>query len=293
MILKLTVIISRLMSSNNRDILLDFTYLLKDWRLENSIASYNTFANLQGEIGCDIFTTQNKKSTEIINISEEKMPKIPTKTPIINEAKMVDGPSADVIKKLESDAQNLQNIQAIQAYLESSNFCEIKILSNKTVLSDGVHNANVVLIGEAPGEEEDLQGIPFCGRSGRLLSNALSSINLDRKTNLYITNTVFWRPPANRKPTRNEIEMCRPFVVRQLEIIRPKLLILCGAVALESILQKEVKISDVRGTFFDVKISENLSIKATSVYHPSYLLRNPSAKKIMWQDCMEITTFLN
>ena len=289
------------MSLNNRQsILQHFAYLLQDFKIKDTLTSYNTFTDITNEYKPnDIFTIGKLDDTaiavetsnnQIITVNEGKTkpikkPDMPNVNISLSESKM-----SDLEQKLQNDAQNLQTIEEIKSYLEKSTFCDIKTLAKNTVLSDGAKNADVMLIGEAPGEEEDENGIPFCGRSGRLLANVLASIGLNRETNLYITNTLFWRPPANRKPSKIEIEMCRPFVIRQIEIIKPKFLILCGAIAMESILMKDVKISDMRGEILDSKIPNTSlkDIKVTAIYHPSYLLRNPIAKKIMWQDCIKI-----
>lgn len=193
------------------------------------------------------------------------------------------------LKNLSVEAAKLNSISEIYDYLKNSNFCKIKELSKNTVLYDGKINAQIILIGEAPGEDEDINGVPFCGRSGRLLDNMLTSIGLSRQKNLYITNTVFWRPPANRKPTRDEILNCKSFLMRQIEIIEPKLIILCGGTSIESVLEiEEVKISEYRG-----KISIlNNKYKCISIYHPSYLLRSPSAKKNAWTDMCFIRDFI-
>ena len=166
--------------------------------------------------------------------------------------------------------------------------CELKKSAKKTVFGDGNPNAEIMLIGEAPGANEDEQGIPFCGQSGLLLDNILKSIKLDREK-VYITNTVFWRPPGNRRPTPEEIVLCKPFVEKHIALINPKLIILVGSTAVESLLNKKTPITKLRGEYFDYtnKFLSN-SIKSTVIFHPSYLLRQQSQKKVMWFDIVKI-----
>ena len=141
-----------------------------------------------------------------------------------------------------------------------------------------------MLIGEAPGASEDEQGIPFCGQSGKLLNNILLSLGIKRE-DVYITNSVFWRPPGNRRPTPLELNKCRPFLEKHIQIINPKIILLVGSTALESVMQTYDSISKVRQKLFYYK-NQFLKdkIKLMVIYHPSYLLRQPQKKKEMWHD---------
>ena len=162
-----------------------------------------------------------------------------------------------------------------------------------TVIFDGNINAKIMLVGEAPGEQEDINGRPFCGRSGKLLDRMFEAIDLSR-SDLYITNTVFWRPPGNRKPTIEETEICKPFVEKNIAIIKPKLLILVGGVATETMLKTGMSISKMRGKFF--KYTNRYlqdSIDVTPIFHPAYLLRQPAQKKIAWEDLQNIRKFID
>lgn len=173
---------------------------------------------------------------------------------------------------------------------ELKNFegCTLKRFAKNTVYGDGVMNANVLIIGEAPGEEEDLQGIPFCGRSGKLLEQALLKFGIDRSKNAFITNSVFWRPPANRKPEQTELNACRPFLERIIKIINPKLIIAIGAVSISNILGKEESISSLRKKEFSFKFlhEEPKEYKVITLYHPSYLLRSPGKKRDFYLDLL-------
>jgi DNA polymerase len=181
------------------------------------------------------------------------------------------------------------SVEKIFDEIRNFNECILKKSANNTVCGDGnMINPDVVLIGEAPGEEEDLAGVPFCGKSGKLLEKALSLIGLNRKLNLFITNSVFWRPPNNRKPTTNEINLCKPFVLRMISVLQPKLVILCGSTAHSVIFNNDDKMSDLVGKMIDLN-----NIKFTTVYHPSYLIRNPIAKKNMWDNLLVIKNYLS
>ena len=170
--------------------------------------------------------------------------------------------------------------------------CSLKMNATNTVIYDGNPEAKIMLIGEAPGEQEDLKGIPFCGQSGQLLRKSLSFIGLNT-TNLLITNTVFWRPPLNRKPYEDEIEMCLPFIKKMVEIVAPKLVILCGATAINTYLMTTKKTGELVGKRFTLPAAiSDKKIDAFAIYHPSYLLRNPSAKKVAWEHLLGMKEIL-
>jgi DNA polymerase len=193
-------------------------------------------------------------------------------------------------KKLASEAKSLEELSGA---VENFEGLAIKKTATKCVFSDGNPKSNLMLIGEAPGENEDEQGIPFCGVSGRLLDNMLNFAGFTRAKNFYITNTVFWRPPGNRKPTPEEIAMCKPFVEKHIALINPKAIILIGATATFSVLNSKESISLLKKTVHNYH-SEVLGkdIPCFAIYHPSYLLRQPSQKKISWLDILKIKKFL-
>ena len=153
--------------------------------------------------------------------------------------------------------------------------CDLGQTRTKAVFSDGNIDAKIMLIGEAPGKNEDETGLPFVGRAGKLLDQLLLSQNLTRKNDLYICNTVKCRPPENRVPTDFEKTQCRKYLEAQIEIIKPKIILLCGATAVKSILNIKEPISMIRGQWI---IGEN-GAKIMPIFHPSYLLRNSSVKE--------------
>jgi DNA polymerase len=145
-----------------------------------------------------------------------------------------------------------------------------------------------MLIGEAPGGEEDRLGKPFVGRSGQLLDRMLATIGIDRST-AYITNVLYWRPPGNRKPTPAEIAACLPFVLRHIALVRPAVLVLCGGTAASTLLATNEGITKLRGRWFDLAIPGfEAPVKTIATYHPSYLLRTPERKRESWRDLLTI-----
>lgn len=167
--------------------------------------------------------------------------------------------------------------------------CPLSKTRTNVVFSDGVPNHKLVLVGEAPGFYEDKSGLPFVGKAGQLLDKIFESVSLSRKKDVYIMNTIKCRPPNNRDPEESEKAACREFLDAQLEILKPKIILICGNVALKSLLNLPYGITRARGNWFDGPYGA----KMMPIYHPSYLLRNDSREKgspkwQMWQDIKEI-----
>ena len=166
--------------------------------------------------------------------------------------------------------------------------CGLKKTATNLVFFDGNPSARLVFIGEAPGAEEDRQGLPFVGPSGRLLDRMLASIGLDR-TQILIANTVFWRPPGNRNPTTTEMAMCLPFVERLIELVDPEFLVTLGGAAAKSLLARPESVGRLRGQWLSYSTPGlPRPVQATVMYHPAYLLRTPAQKKQAWGDLLEI-----
>jgi DNA polymerase len=188
-------------------------------------------------------------------------------------------------RRLADAANTLEDLRDAVASFEG---CTIKKTANKTVFGDGNPGAKLMLIGEAPGADEDREGIPFCGVSGKLLDKMLAAIGYDRR-NYYITNTVFWRPPGNRQPSTDELAICRPFVEKSIALVNPELLVLVGGVAAKALLETEQSITRLRGKNYTYRTPyENRDYCVTITYHPSYLLRQPAAKRAAWQDLLAV-----
>ena len=180
-----------------------------------------------------------------------------------------------------------QSLEALRAAVEGFEGCALKTTAKSTVFSAGPADAPVMLIGEGPGREEDLEGLPFVGRSGQLLDRMLESIGLSRETNAYITNVIFWRPPGNRPPTAEEVAVCAPFLLRHIELKAPKVIVLLGATPLKHVLNTEEGITRARGRWGRYAVSGG-EIPALPTFHPAYLLRTPSAKRQAWQDLLSL-----
>ena len=176
-------------------------------------------------------------------------------------------------------------IDALKAALGRFDGCGLKATATNLVFADGNAASRVMLVGEAPGAEEDRQGKPFDGVSGQLLDRMLSWIGLDR-SKAYITNVLFWRPPGNRTPTPGETAICVAFTRRHIELVRPKIVVLAGAVPAKTLLDTTEGITRLRGRWFDYPMGDGSSIPALPTLHPAYLLRSPGAKRQSWRDLL-------
>lgn len=181
-------------------------------------------------------------------------------------------------------ARDCKTLEDLRLALEGFDGCALRNTATQLVFGDGNPQAEIMVIGEAPGADEDRQGKPFVGVSGQLLDRMLSFIGLTREA-FYITNTVYWRPPGNRKPNDGEFAVCRPFVDRHIELIDPKLLLLVGDKSVRGLAGATTGITRSRGQWYDVKVGDK-TIPALATFHPAYLLRTPAAKRQAWQDLL-------
>ena len=185
-----------------------------------------------------------------------------------------------------------EELEEIKNKCLSCHKCRLEKTRTNVVFSDGIPNSKLMLIGEAPGFYEDNQGKPFVGKAGQLLDKIFDSVGLSRENDVYICNTIKCRPPENRNPLPDEKEACWEFLKAQIDIIKPQIILLCGNVAVQSILGDIGGITKIRGKWFQG--GENVySAKLMPIFHPSYLLRNDSREKgspkwLMWQDIQEI-----
>jgi len=191
-------------------------------------------------------------------------------------------------------ADRAETLQKLREYVNNFKQCQIAQTALNTVFGEGDVLSDIMLIGEAPGAHEDREGRPFCGQSGKLLTNILLACNIPRDK-VYITNSVFWRPPDNRRPTAEEIELCRPFVEKHIALIKPQIVIMVGNTAISALLPNEERgIGQLRRKFYDYtnKYLQH-SIKVTPIYHPSYILRQQSQKKEMWFDMLKLCIIID
>lgn len=178
---------------------------------------------------------------------------------------------------------HITNLADLLAEVEAFQGCPLRKYATRTVFADGNPEGGIVLIGEAPGAQEDAIGKPFVGRSGQLLDKMLLSIGLDR-TKVYITNTIFWRPPDNRTPTPAETATCRPFLMRHLALAKPKIIVLVGGTAAKTVLQSTDSMARLRKRWMAFDVPGLGAVDMMATFHPAYLLRNPPAKKDAWED---------
>lgn len=186
-------------------------------------------------------------------------------------------------RALAASCTNLAELKAAASAFEG---CELKRNSTSTVFADGTPDGRIMLIGEAPGAEEDRRGLPFVGRAGQLLDRMLGAIGLDRNK-VYITNVLMWRPPQNRDPSPEEAASCLPFLTRHIELANPEILILLGAVSAKNVLGLTEGIMRLRGKW-SVYQCAGRTIPVMPTLHPAYLLRQPSAKRLAWRDLLAV-----
>jgi uracil-DNA glycosylase family 4 len=186
-----------------------------------------------------------------------------------------------------TSAHAAQTLEELKAALMAFEGCSLKYTATNLVFGDGNPKAKVMLIGEAPGADEDRQGLPFVGQSGQLLDKMLATIGLTRQ-NFYITNIIPWRPPGNRQPSSAEAEACLPFVKRHIDLVNPTFLILVGGTATKTLLGSQDGIMRLRGAWKDYISEAGTKMKVMAIFHPAYLLRSPGQKKEVWLDLIKI-----
>ena len=199
-------------------------------------------------------------------------------------------PEAAILSAREA-ARTAPTLEVLRDLLEKFEGCALKSTATRLVFADGNPQARIMFVGEAPGREEDIEGLPFVGRSGKLLDRMIAAIGLDR-TSAYIANVIPWRPPGNRTPTPQETQICLPFIQRQIELVNPDVLVTLGNPSTQTLLSTREGIMKTRGRWFDYDTGTRV-IRAIATFHPAYLLRSPSYKRMAWQDLRAIAKALN
>ena len=192
------------------------------------------------------------------------------------------------INEARRQAAQANSLAELRAVVEQYEGCPLKKAAKNTVVCDGAHDAEIMIVGEAPGAEEDARGLPFVGRAGQLLDRMLATIGLSRQSNVYITNLIYWRPPGNRDPSTAEMQMCAPFLLRQIELKKPKLLLTAGKFATSAMLGKDDGIMKLRGRKLSYSQDGLPAIPCVPMLHPAYLLRRPEDKAKAWDDLRAI-----
>ncbi len=196
-------------------------------------------------------------------------------------------PDGAQVARAREMAGQAVTLEELRAQLAAFDGCNLKFTAKNLVFADGNPEADLMLVGEAPGRDEDLEGVPFVGRSGRLLDRILTAIGRDRQT-AYIANVIPWRPPGNRTPTPIETEICRPFIERQIELAAPKVLVTLGGPSSKLLLNTSDGIMRLRGNWREHRTPSGVAIPTMPTLHPAYLLRNPAAKRLAWRDFLEV-----
>lgn len=204
----------------------------------------------------------------------------------------VEPPRPQPVSVAAAALADVGDLDELRRRVEAFDGCALKQTATTTVFADGRAGARVMFVGEAPGAEEDRRGLPFVGASGRLLDRMLGCIDLARDE-VYITNTIYWRPPGNRTPTPAEVNACLPFLERQIELVAPEVLVALGGPAAKTLLQRNEGIMRLRGRWLDYATSTGLTVPVLATFHPAYLLRSPSAKREAWRDFLTIRARLD
>tara|TARA_X000001036_G_scaffold64898_1_gene55567 strand:- start:119 stop:808 length:690 start_codon:yes stop_codon:yes gene_type:complete len=184
--------------------------------------------------------------------------------------------------KFEISADKADSLDRLKKSINNIKNCSLKSNAKNIVFSDGNPKSKIMLVGEAPGANEDIEGLPFVGRAGALLDKMLAAIDLDRKK-VYISNIINYRPPDNRRPKDEEIKRYLPFIIKHIEIINPKILVLLGSTAMNALIGNEVVISEMRGKWIEKKFG-NCKTSVIVTFHPAFLMRQPAQKKMAWID---------
>ena len=196
--------------------------------------------------------------------------------------------SPQIVDDARSLAATAGSIEELEAAVRAFEGCTLKRTAKNTVFADGLPGSPVMIVGEAPGADEDRLGKPFVGVSGQLMDRMMGSIGLDRTGGFYITNILFWRPPGNRTPTLAEQAMCLAFTRRHIELVRPKLLVLAGGVSAKAVLDTTEGIMRLRGKWTTYRLADGTEIPTLPTFHPAYLLRTPASKRQSWLDMLAI-----
>ncbi len=192
-----------------------------------------------------------------------------------------------LIEEARAAAAAAVDVAALADAVAAFDGCALKRTAKNTVFADGDPNADLMLVGEAPGAQEDRRGLPFVGPAGQLLDRMLAAIGRSRE-NARISNVLFWRPPGNRTPSSEEIALCRPFVDRHIALVRPRVLVCVGGIAAGNLLGQSAGITRLRGRWYRFSPDDTNEIDATALFHPAYLLRQPAHKRQAWRDLLEI-----
>jgi DNA polymerase len=239
--------------------------------------------NNQKDIFGDELLEKNilQRKTEIV--ADKTSIKKTVKTVNVAEIKLKGKGTDNIFAEPKENWELTNNLDDLNKLICDCKKCQLGATRNKFVFGSGNPNADVMVVGEGPGADEDAQGLPFVGRAGKLLTDILKAIKFSREE-VYIANIVKCRPPGNRTPYPKEMETCLPYLLRQIELIKPKLILCLGLTAAQGLLKKKDSLTNMRGKIFDFEILGLQKIKVMVTYHPAALLRNPNWKRGCWED---------
>ncbi|MBI1366925.1 MAG: uracil-DNA glycosylase [Alphaproteobacteria bacterium] len=230
------------------------------------------------------FAAPESRPAEPVRPARAQAPAAPA-TPVFSAEKTV--PADEAVRLAEAAARAAETHDALAAAVAAFEACPLRAGARSTVFCDGAPGAPLLVIGEAPGREEDRVGLPFVGRAGQLLDRMLAAIGRSRRTDTLISNVVYWRPPGNREPTHLEVAICRPFVERLIELTAPKAILLAGGAPARALLGVS-GIMRARGVWRELELASGARFPALPIFHPAFLLRSPAQKRLAWADLLSL-----
>jgi DNA polymerase len=213
-------------------------------------------------------------------------PRSPVPSPVARAPVPIESPQ--LVEDARALAESCNTLAELEAAVRAFEGCALKRTAKNTVFADGTPGAPVMIVGEAPGADEDRLGKPFVGVSGQLMDRMMAAIGLTRDGGFYITNILFWRPPGNRTPTVAEQAMCLAFTRRHIELARPKVLILAGGTSVKAVLDTTEGITRMRGKWVGYRLGDGTELPTMPTFHPAYLLRTPASKRLSWLDLLAV-----
>jgi len=264
----------------------DLASLLK-WYLDQGIDE------TIGEEAVDRFAAPAPVSASALSVTPVQAPvQAPTPIRAAIQASLPRGPvpieSPQLVEDARALARRCASVGELEQAVRAFEGCALKRTAKNTVFADGVAGAPVMVVGEAPGADEDRLGKPFVGVSGQLMDRMFEAIGMSRERDLYITNILFWRPPGNRTPTLSEQAICLAFTRRHIELARPKVLVLAGGTAAKSVLDTTEGIMRLRGKWTSLGLDDGSTVPTLPTFHPAYLLRTPASKRQSWSDLLAL-----
>jgi DNA polymerase len=218
--------------------------------------------------------------------SDQPVPTRPPAAPLVAAAAPA-MPADEAVRQAEITARSCASHEALAEALSCFDGCGLKASARTTVFCDGVPGSRLLVIGEAPGRDEDRMGLPFVGRAGQLLDKMLAAIGRSRQTDTLISNVIYWRPPGNRAPTQIEIAICKPFVERLIEVTAPTAILLAGSAPTQALLGL-AGIMRARGAWREIETASGYRVPALPTLHPAFLLRQPAMKRLAWADLLSL-----